>query len=79
MLSQLETNEGAWDMLKRELLAEELSVAHIMAKKDEIFDYIKLLVDDDLPDRPRSTELSGISKNHSNNLHSWYSLATLEE
>ena len=62
LLSQLDTNEDdVWKVLKRELLAEGISMAHIMANRDEIIDYIKnLLEGDGTPDEadpPRSADV----------------------
>lgn len=46
ILSQIETHEDdVWAIIKSELLDEEVSMAHIMANKEEIVVYIKNLVD----------------------------------
>ena len=50
LLSQLETNEDdVWTILKTELLAENISMAHIMSNKEDIIEYIKSLIAVELP------------------------------
>ena len=50
LLSQIETNEDdVWTILKTELLAEEISMAHIMSNKEDIIEYIKSLAAEGLP------------------------------
>lgn len=49
-LSQLDTNEDdVWTILKTELLAEDISMAHTMSNKEDIIEYIKSLIAAGLP------------------------------
>ncbi|KAF6241411.1 hypothetical protein HO173_000121 [Letharia columbiana] len=50
LLSQIETHEDdVWMIFKTELLAEDVSMAHIMSNKEEIIEHIKSLVAGGLP------------------------------
>lgn len=50
ILSEIETREDdVWAILKRELLEEGVSMAHIMANKESIINHVKPLLEEDLP------------------------------
>ena len=50
LLSQLETNEDdVWAILKTELLAEDIAMAHIMSNKEDIIEYIESLIANEVP------------------------------
>ena len=50
LLSHIDTNEDdVWTILKTELLAEDISMAHIMSNKEDIIGYIKYLIAKGIP------------------------------
>lgn len=61
VLSLVHTNEDdAWELLKRELLAENISTAQVTAFREDIIAYLKRLIQDGLPSDLTVTETANI-------------------
>jgi hypothetical protein len=77
ILSQIETHEDdVWAVLKNELLADNVSMAHIMANKDDIISYIKSLISDGMPTSAVGDQMGNVYTSHAESLKSFTSPST---